>query len=67
MSIVNHTEESAIVTSRRCPRLFLQLALKFPSDGEDFLVEMNIFLSLIFLGYAEKESQWETNEIINHL
>ena len=30
--IVNHTGYSAIVFSRKYPRLFLQLRLKFPSD-----------------------------------
>ena len=32
--------ESAILYSRRCPSIFLQIGLKFISDREDFHVEM---------------------------
>ena len=47
LSILNHTGESAIVYSRRCPRVFIQLGLKFTYDKKDFLVEMFIFLNLV--------------------
>ena len=44
VGIVKHTGWSAIVSSRICPRVFLHLGLKFPSDREDFLVGMCILL-----------------------
>ena len=50
MSIVKHTGESVIVSSRRCPRKILHIGLKTPSGREDFLVEVYIFLSLVLLG-----------------
>ena len=48
MNIVNHTGESAIVSSRGCSRVFIQFSLIFTSDREDCLVEMCILLSLVF-------------------
>ena len=47
---VNYTGESAMESSRRCPRVFLQLLLKFTSDREDFLVEIFIMLILVVFG-----------------
>ena len=47
VSIVNHTVESAIMLTRICPIVFPPLGLKFPSDKEDFLVEVCILLSLV--------------------
>ena len=44
---INHTGESDIVYSRRCSSLFIQIGLEFPSDRENFLVEIYIFLSLV--------------------
>ena len=41
--IVNHTGESDIVSSRRCPRVFFQIGLAFTYDREYLLVEMYIF------------------------
>ena len=41
--IIKHTVELFVVSSRICPRVFLHLALKFPSDRQDFLVEMCTF------------------------
>ena len=46
MRIVNRTGESAIVSSRICPRVFIQILLKFPSDREDFFVEMFFLVKL---------------------
>ena len=48
--IVNNTRESATVSSRIRPRVFLQIGIKFPSDREDFYFGMYIFLSLVLLG-----------------
>ena len=45
--VVKHTGESAIVSSRICPRVFIQLGMKFTSDRDDLLVEMRIFLILV--------------------
>ena len=42
-SIVKNTVESGIVSSRRCPRVFLHIGLKFTSDREDFFAEFCIF------------------------
>ena len=50
VSIVKHAGESAIVSSRRFPREFLQIELKFPSDREDSHVKMDILFSLVLLG-----------------
>ena len=50
MSIVEHTGDSSIVSSRICSREFLQLGLEFTSDREEFFVEMYILLSLVLLG-----------------
>ena len=47
VSTVNNTGELAIVSSRSCQILFIQLKLKFPSNRGDFLVEMCILLSLV--------------------
>ena len=33
VSTVKYTAESAIVSSRRFPRVFIHIGLKFPSDG----------------------------------
>ena len=43
-SIVNHTGELAIVSSMIFTIFFIQLGMKFPSDGEDFHIEMYIFV-----------------------
>ena len=43
--IVNNTGESAILSSRIFPRVFLHIGLRFTSDREEFLVEMFILLS----------------------
>ena len=48
--IVNHTGESYIVSSRRCPIIFLRIGLKVHSDREDSLVEICILLILVLLG-----------------
>ena len=48
VSIVYYYVDSSIVSSRRCPRVFLQRGLKFTSDREDLLVEIYILLSLVF-------------------
>ena len=40
VSTINHNGESTIDSSRRYPIIFLYLGLKFPSDSEDFLVEL---------------------------
>ena len=45
--VVKHTGESAIVSSRICPRLFLLLRLKFIFDREDFLDEIFILLGVV--------------------
>ena len=45
--IVKNTGKSAIVSSRRCTRVFLHIGLKFTSNKEDFLVDMCILLNLI--------------------
>ena len=45
--ILKYTGESAIVSSRRYPRLFLQIGLKFTSDTENFLVKMYTLSSLV--------------------
>ena len=50
VSILNHTGESSIVSIRICPRVFLHLVMKFPSDREELLVEMYILLSLAIFG-----------------
>ena len=50
VSIVKHTGESVIVSSRRCTRLFPQIGLEFPSDREDFHVKMYILLILMIFG-----------------
>ena len=50
VSTVKHTVESSIVSSRICPRVFTYLGLKFPSDKEDFFVEIYILLSLVIFG-----------------
>ena len=52
VSLVKYTGDSTTVSSRRCPRVFIQLGLKFTSDKEDFLVEIYIFLSLVLLGHV---------------
>ena len=39
VSIVKHTKNSAILSSRRCPIVFLYIGMKFTSDREDFIVE----------------------------
>ena len=38
------------MSSRRFPRVFIQLGMKFTSGREDFLVEMCILKSLICFG-----------------
>ena len=48
--IVKHSGESSIVSSKRFPRVFLQLGLKFLSDKEYFHVEIYILLSLVLFG-----------------
>ena len=50
VSIVNHTRESSIVSSKIYPRVFIQIGLKFTSDRGDFLVGMDILLSLVLFG-----------------
>ena len=65
--IVKRARESAIVSSRRVPRVFLPLGLKFSSDRENFHVEMYIFSSLVFKVHVEEGQKRETNEIINHM
>ena len=54
VNIVNHTKESSIVSSRIYTRVFLYIGLQFPSDREDFLVEMCILLILVLLGPCGK-------------
>ena len=54
VNIVNHTGDSVIVSSRICPRLFLHIGPKFPSDREGFFVEIFILLSLVLLGKCGK-------------
>ena len=50
-----------------CPRVFLHLGLDFTSDGEDFLVEMCILLSLEIFGPCRIGAKVGNNEIINDL
>ena len=40
ISTVHHTGESSIESSRRFPRVFLHIEIKFTSDREEFLIEM---------------------------
>ena len=61
---INHTWESAIVYSRRCPRVFIQIGLKFPSDGEDFHVN---FFCRVLLEARGRGAKGGKNEIVNHL
>ena len=65
--IVSHTRESAIVSSRRCPIVFLQLGLKFPSDREYFLVEIYIFISLVLFRPCVRVTKVGGNEVIDHM
>ena len=60
VGIVKHTGWSAIVSSRICPRVFLHLGLKFPSDREDFLVEIYILLSLVLFGPYRRGEKVQT-------
>ena len=53
---LNHTRESSTEFSRICPRVFLYLELKFTFDKEDFLVEMFIFLILVFQAMQERDN-----------
>ena len=55
LRIVKNIGESAITSSTRCTRVFFQIGLKFPSDREDFFVEMYILLGLVVLGPYEEE------------
>ena len=50
VSIVKHSELSAIVYSGRCPIVSLPLGPKFPSDKEYFHVKMHILQSLVLFG-----------------
>ena len=47
MITVNNTGYSSTESSRKIPRVFLQIILKFNSDREDFLDEICILLSLV--------------------
>ena len=67
MIIVKHTGESAIVSSRRRPIVFLHLGLKFTSDREDLLVEKFILSSLVLFGPCGKGEKWLKNEVIDNL
>ena len=51
---VNNNGESDMDTSRICPRVFLHIELNFPSDRENFPVEMGILLSLMLFGSWER-------------
>ena len=52
--IVNHIRESAIVSSRISPIVFLQIRLKFTSDRDGFLVEVYILLTLVLFKPCER-------------
>ena len=54
---LNHTGQSSIVCSRRCPIVFLHIGLKFSSDREYLLVEMCILLSLVLLVACPRASK----------
>ena len=47
-----------------CPRLFIQLGLKFTSDREEFHVEIYILISIMICVRVEKVGN---HEIIDHL
>ena len=47
---LNHTEEAAIVSTRICTIVFLQVGQIFISDREDFHVEIYILISLVLFG-----------------
>ena len=55
--ILKHTGELDIASSRRFPRVFLLIGLKFSSDREDFLVKMCIFLSMVLFGTCGREEK----------
>ena len=57
VSTVNNTGESAIVSSRIFPRVFIHLGLKFASDREDLLVEMCMLFSLENFGPCGRGSK----------
>ena len=64
---VKQTGDSSIVSSRKSPRVFLQIGLKFTPGREDFLVVIYSLLSLVLLGPCRRREKWETNVIIYHL
>ena len=55
------------MSSRRCPKVFLHIGLKFTFDREELFVEMCILLSLIILGPCVRGAKMEKNEVINHM
>ena len=61
---MNHTGDLSLTYSRI---VFLQLGLNFPSDREDFLVEMFILLSLVLSGTHGRGAKVKKNHIIHHL
>ena len=70
VSIINHTGESEIVSSRIFLRVVLHLGMKFTSNREDFYVEMYIFLSLVPFGpcgrganLGNKWNNWSSTNI----
>ena len=60
MIIVNNTGESDIESSSRCPRIFLQIGLKFTSNRKTSLLKCVFLKARNFLGYAEKGGNFET-------
>ena len=68
MITVNNTGYSSTESSRKLPRVFLQIILKFNSDREDFLDEICIFVKPgAFLDSQNRINSCEKNEILDHM